>query len=285
MFCHFMKVALFLCGLIPLCCPMVVESALKEQTTLSPLLDQFEIWAKRHSAKRVRRSSEAKNKLGFFDRIFQANEFTEKRNEDAFIDSLVGMMSKSDPSLLLRLQDRLKKFQDKHYVSSVKRTRSSPDNGRRRLLSDRTPLIQFFNVTRISVGLPDEDDDLGVGDDLGRIANGGVHLRSGHRVPKREDKAEEDVALRVEMEDGKVAKILRSGDKKRYSLQIECTSRSRAQQEDAELRRARKSVEETTGEEEGAKGVFQGVIGKSEKVSNVYRSFNTNPPDKLSIII
>lgn len=68
-------------------------------------------------------------------------------SSDAFVDSLVSLMSKSDPALLLKLQKKIEEFEQNR-----PRVYSNLKSEKQR------PLIQFFNVTKIAVS---SDDDYG----------------------------------------------------------------------------------------------------------------------------
>lgn len=201
----------------------------QERRFVLPLMDLGILQLEEKFTAREKRSLQH-SKASFLNKLLQSKDSFQKNKGDTdyFIDSLVKTMTNSDPEMLLKLRERIRKFEgDKTDVVH----RSCSKSG------DIRPLIQFFNVTRIFLGgLEEDENDEDKKKELKclrgfrapyntSIAGIVEESLSAERKLQTGVKRQRGVTLRVDTSDGKVARIERSKDKSKYTLQIEITSR------------------------------------------------------------
>nr|XP_014287228.1 uncharacterized protein LOC106687712 isoform X2 [Halyomorpha halys] len=236
-----------------------------------PLLDVGVLWAEDKLIRTKRNPNKlSKNSAGFMNSIIQQTKNgNQTDSSDTFVDSLVSLMSKSDPALLLKLQKRIEEFEQTRSNKVYRNFR--PEKQR--------PLIQFFNVTKISVSSEDDDDKT-------KNAEGSVSSKNEDQIVKTDPEENEselsaktDATTLLKTKDGKIAKIQRSRDKKRYRLEIDCStigpSEDVNENEDLEAERKKrkaKALDHPSGTERYM-GYLQGVVGCSSGYSFIKHSF------------
>ncbi|CAH1391547.1 unnamed protein product [Nezara viridula] len=244
------------------------------KSVVIPLLDVGVLWAedrlvrsKRNLSKRLSKSS-----VGLMNSIIQQSKNgNQTDSSDAFVDSLVSLMSKSDPALLLKLQKRIEEFEQ-----------TRPKTYRNFRAEKPRPLIQFFNVTKISVS-SDDDDDIAKSKNVeSSVASKNEDDQIVKADPEDNDSeiiAKTDVTTLLKTKDGKIAKIQRSGDKKRYRLEIDCSTKVSSEDvnenEDLQAERKKRKVKLLNQPivTEKFMGYLKGIVGSSSDDFFVKHSF------------
>ncbi|XP_014287227.1 uncharacterized protein [Halyomorpha halys] len=275
-----------------------------------PLLDVGVLWAEDKLIRTKRNPNKlSKNSAGFMNSIIQQTKNgNQTDSSDTFVDSLVSLMSKSDPALLLKLQKRIEEFEQTRSNKVYRNFR--PEKQR--------PLIQFFNVTKISVSSEDDDDktknaegsvssknedqivktatptphqkesqstitsessSMAVSHSVSRLVEKSLNHDLDPEENESELSAKTDATTLLKTKDGKIAKIQRSRDKKRYRLEIDCStigpSEDVNENEDLEAERKKrkaKALDHPSGTERYM-GYLQGVVGCSSGYSFIKHSF------------